>query len=425
MGIRTFFSLALLLKVCQLIAIVGALQPIPQNGHWVDAWTSMPQLTETSNLPPTPFTQPNVVFNNATLRQTVHLSTSTKQLRIRISNAFGTTDLPITAAAIALPLNGTPGSNAIVPGSVQNLTFSGNSSIIVPNGALVVSDPIELKTALPADSMLTIDLFLATGQTTNNITSHPGSRTTSFFANGKHVGAQTVTGSSAEHWYFLSAVEAWTSPSIRSLSIVGDSITDGRGSTTNGNDRWPDQLLNRTLANRATASISIVNQAAGGNRILLDGLGPNALGRIERDVLSHPNVGFVMIFEGTNDIGTGIPNVADRLIQAFQQIITRVHTEGLPIFGATITPFFGNAYFTTVNEAARQKVNDWIRKSGKFDGVVDFDLAARDPNQPNRLNPSFDSGDGLHLNPQGYKVMADAVDLNLFTRFAKGVNGFQ
>ncbi|KAK7041419.1 hypothetical protein VNI00_009285 [Paramarasmius palmivorus] len=366
------------------------------------------------------------VFNDATIRQTLHLSTGAKQIRLRFSNAFGTTDLPITAASIALPVNNQAGSSAIVAGSAQNVTFSGNSTIIIPNGSLAVSDPIAME--VEPQSMIAVDLYLANGQQSNDITSHPGSRTTSWFSPGNRVGVQDVNGggsASAEHWYFVSAVEAWSPSENRALVVVGDSITDGRGSTTNGNDRWPDQLLVRTQADSATSHISIVNQAAGGNRILADGLGPNAIGRIDRDVLSQSGVGYVMIYEGVNDIGTSILNVADRLIQAYQQIITRVHAVGLPIFGATITPFFGNSYFTTQNEAIRTRVNDWIRNSGKFDAVIDFDAATRDSTNPQRLNPAFDSGDGLHLNPAGYKAMAEAFDLSLFEKFASGVSTFE
>ncbi|KAI0798183.1 SGNH hydrolase [Abortiporus biennis] len=422
---RVFFTILL------LFTVVNALSPNPRNGHWVDTWTSMPQLTESTNLPPVPFTQPTVVFQNATIRQTLHLSTGANQIRLRISNAFGTTDLPITAATIALPLNGTAGASAIIPSTLQTITFSGNSSIDIPNGALVVSDPIAMQ--VKPQSMITVTLYLAQGQVSNDITSHPGSRTTSWFSAGNHLSAadvSTISGTmSAEHWFFLSAVEAWSPPSTRSFVVVGDSITDGRGSTTNENDRWPDQLLTRMQANPRTSDIAVVNQAAGGNRILLDGLGPNALGRIERDVLSQSGVAYVMIFEGVNDIGTSTASnvsiVGDQVIQAYKQIITRVHTMGLPMFAATITPFFGNAYFTDPNEATRQRINNWIRSSGFFDAVVDFDAAIRDPTNPQRINPTFDSGDGLHPNPAGYKTMANVFDLALFEKFSSGVSSFQ
>lgn len=235
--------------------------------------------------------------------------------------------------------------------------------------------------------------------------------------------------------YFLSAVESWSSRDTRAMAIVGDSITDGRGSTTDGNDRWTDALLTRVLSqsNATDGAIALLNQAAGGNRILNDGLGPNALSRIDRDVLSQSGVSYAMIFEGVNDIGTAATTeasqaaVGDRLVQAFQQIITRVHAVGIPIFGATITPFSGpgQGYSDPIREANRQRINDWIRTSGKFDGVVDFDAAVRDPSNPAQLDPQFNSGDFLHLNPAGYRKLAAEFDLGLFERFADGVSGFE
>ncbi|KAL1879926.1 hypothetical protein VTK73DRAFT_6622 [Phialemonium thermophilum] len=241
-------------------------------------------------------------------------------------------------------------------------------------------------------------------------------------------GAQSV-----DHWYFLAGVDAWLPKRHGALVVVGDSITDGRGSTTNANDRWPDQLLARLQKGGGPlANIAVINEAAGGNRVLYDGLGPNALGRIDRDVLSGPaGARYALVYEGVNDIGTcstdpeAQRSMADRLIAAFDQIATRLHRAGIPAFGATITPFCGDPsvqpYSNPVREAQRQRVNEWIRSSGRFDAVVDFDAAVRDPRNASQLNPEFDSGDHLHLNPAGYKVMAEAVDLTLFTKFADGV----
>ncbi|KAK1217201.1 hypothetical protein PQX77_020154 [Marasmius sp. AFHP31] len=412
---------------------VSAITPDPPQGRWVDTWASMPQLTEINpdNRPPAPFTR----FTNTTVRQTLRISTPAKQIRLRFSNAFGTINLPITSATIALALNGT-GSSAIDTSTLQTVTFSGSPSIVIPNGALGVSDVIELGEQAQATTVISVTVYLREGQQSDSITSHPGSRTTSWFALGEHVGEGDLKGlqglTGVEHWYFLSAVEAWSPRETKALVIIGDSLTDGRGSTTNGNDRWTDQLLTRVQATTATSNIAVINQAAGGNRILADGLGPNVFGRIERDVLSHSGVGYAMIFEGTNDIGTATSNtsaVADQVIQAYKQISTRIHTFGIPFFGATITPFFGNVYYSTDHEAARTKVNEWIRgeglTSGVFDAVVDFDLAVRDPGNVERLDPRYDVNDGLHLNPTGYKALADAVDLALFEQFADGVGGFQ
>ena len=216
---------------------------------------------------------------------------------------------------------------------------------------------------------------------------------------------------------------------------MGDSITDGRGSDTDGNDRWPDLVLRKMQNDSATQNIAVVNQAAGGNRILYDGLGPNAVGRIDRDVLAQSGVRYAMIFEGVNDIGVADATVAnqtytvDRLIQAYKEIVTRVHTFGMPMFAATITPFGApssliQAYSDPLREQSRQMVNDWIRSSGVFDAVVDFDAIVRDPNNHTQLNPLYNSGDYLHPNVAGYQAIADAFPLDIFTQYAGGVDSF-
>ncbi|KAK3953138.1 SGNH hydrolase-type esterase domain-containing protein [Pseudoneurospora amorphoporcata] len=406
------------------------------SNQWIDIWGSMPQLVEPGNLPPAPYNGGDAVFQNATLRQTVYITQDASTIRLSFSNAFGGSDLPITAATVALPAAGTgAGSSAIKPGSVKTITFSGGKpDFIVPNGALVVSDPIKFQ--VKAQSVLTVTLYLASGQSGQSITGHPGSRTTSWLAPGNLVSATNLTSAGAQstdHWYFLSSIEAYQPERASTLYIVGDSITDGRGSTTNTNNRWPDQLLARLQkAGRSLSSISVINQAAGGNRVLADGLGPNALGRIERDVLARPGSGarYALIFEGVNDIGTAPldsisqATVGDRLISAYEQMITRLHSRGIAAFGATITPMSGpgQAYGEPEREKTRQKVNEWIRKSGRFDAVVDFDKAVRDRSNWTMLDERWDSGDYLHLNPEGYKTMAEAVDLKSFERFADGVD---
>lgn len=340
--------------------------------------------------------------------------------------------MPITAATIALPVNDTAGSSAIRPETLQHLTFSGSKSFQVPNGALVVSDPIRFP--VKAQSILTITLYLASGQSGFGITGHPGSRTTSWLSQGNLVAAANINSTAAtnlqtiDKWFFISAIQAWLPAEYASVALVGDSITDGRGSTTNHNDRWPDQLLARVRANPLLRPLSLANMAAGGNRILADGLGPNALGRIERDVLAHPSVRYAIVYEGVNDIGTAPSDTAaqnavvERLIQAYNQLITRLHGAGIPVFGATITPMSGpgQVYGTPEREAARQRVNAWIRSSGRFDAVVDFDAAVRDKKNATMLRDEYNSGDYLHLNPAGYKAMAETVDLKLFLWYAGG-----
>jgi lysophospholipase L1-like esterase len=405
-------------------AAAATLPRLPRRpgSRWVHSWVSMPQLTEPNNMPPAPFTSDGVVLADATLRQTVHVSVGAGRWRFRFSNAFGGAPLPITAASAALPAGGRAGVSAVEPGSTRPLTFSGRPSFTVPVGAQVVSDPIELSVA--AQSNVTVSLYLAEGQASTAITSHPGSRTTSYLLAGDHHADTDLPGATpVDHWYFLSGAEAWTRDDAAAVVMLGDSLTDGRGSTTNGNDRWPDVLLARLQAERRTRHVAVLNQAAGGNRVLQDGLGPNALGRLDRDVLAQTGVAWLVVFEGVNDIGTAAAtpeaqqNVAEDLITAYDQMVTRVHAHDIRAYGATLTPFGGNEGYDDPDghrEAARQRVNHWIRRSGRFDAVLDFDAAARDPGQPRRLAPAYDVGDHLHLNPAGYRALAEAVPLRLF-----------
>ncbi len=372
----------------------------------------MPQLTEPHNMPPPPFTQDGLVLANATLRQTVRVTTGGRRMRLRFSNAFGGTVLPITAVTIALPKDGHAGVSAIQPGTVRRVTFSGRSSVDVPKGALVVSDPLDF--TLAPGTNLTVTTYLATGQASNEITSHPGSRTTSHLLVGNHVESADLPGATpTDHWYLLSGVEVLsTAPA---LVLIGDSLTDGRGSTTNGNNRWPDQFFDRTRGD-----VAVLNQAAGGNRVLNDGLGPSVLARLDRDLLAQSGVQWLLLFEGVNDIGTAATTeaaqkqLADDLIAAYQQILERAHAHDIKVYGATITPFGASFYDEGFREESRQTVNRWIRTSRRFDAVVDFDAAVRDPANPRQLLPAADVGDHLHLNPTGYRMLAEAVPLKLF-----------
>ena len=391
-------------------------------GHWVDTWTAMPQLTEPANLPPAPFTRPGRVLADSTVRQTVHLSTGGQHLRLRFSNAFGGAALPITAVSVALPAGGRAGVSAIQAGTSRAVTFGGARSVTVPTGAQEVSDPLDIPAGPGAN--LTVTVYLADGQASDDITSHPGSRTTSYLLAGDHVGDPDLAGATpVDHWYFLSGVEVWAPAATEAAVMLGDSLTDGRGSTTNGNDRWPDQLLARLQARPGPPAPAIVNEAAGGNRLLNDGLGPNALARLDRDVLAQSGAAWLVVFEGVNDIGTADATQAAQrqaaadVVAAYQQIIVRAHAQGIRVYGATLTPFGGNTLYDDpagYREAARQTVNRWIRTSGRFDAVIDFDRAVRDPEQPTRLRAALDSGDHLHLDPAGYGVLAATVPAGLF-----------
>ncbi|KAJ5365501.1 Extracellular GDSL-like lipase/acylhydrolase [Penicillium concentricum] len=399
-----------------------------RDSHWVNIWTTMPQLVEPANLPPVPFNGSTTVFSNTTIRQTLQVSLAAQEIRIRLSNAFGPNDLRITKVTIGLPERQKVGVSGLQTKTLKTVFFDGSPDLEIPNGGLVVSDPI--KFPIEAQSALMLNIYLAEGQKGFSITGHPGSRTTSYLALGDWTGAENLTDSSVQstdHWYFMSGVEALLSSESSGFVIIGDSITDGRGSTTNGNDRWPDLLLARMQKHKPTSKVAILNQAAGGNRILQDGLGPNVISRLDRDVLAQSGVRYAMIFEGVNDIGVADSDAATqaeiekKLVAAYKQIATRVHALGIPIFGATITPFgsppssdYVQPYSSAVRERTRQRINKFIRESDVFDAVLDFDRVLRDPHAPSQLLEKYDSGDHLHPTVAGYQALAEYFPLAVF-----------
>jgi lysophospholipase L1-like esterase len=379
-------------------------------GRWVGTWAASPQLTEDENLPPLPG------FVDTTLRQLLRVSIGGKQLRVRVSNAFGRTPLTLGSVRVAR----SAGGGAIVPETDRAVTFHGQAAVTIPEGALALSDPVDFD--LPPFGDLAVTVYLRGAPA--EVTGHPGSRTTSYLQPGNVASARELPGAvRVDHWYFLSGIDVLAGVSAAALAVLGDSITDGRGSTTNGNDRWPDVLARRLRANAATSEVAVLNHGIGGNRLLRDGKGPNALARLDRDVLAQPGVRWLVVLEGVNDLGTASQarargearaRAAD-LIAAYEQIVERAHAHDIRVYGATIMPFGGfTAYASPEAEADRQTVNAWIRSSRIFDAVIDFDEVARDAENPSRLSPAVDGGDQLHPSAAGYKILADAVDLRLF-----------
>jgi lysophospholipase L1-like esterase len=329
---------------------------------------------------------------------------------VQFSNAYGSSAVTINSAHIAV----SAGGSAINTSTDTALAFGGASSVTINAGQEIYSDAVDFNVA-PL-SNLTVSIYL--GGTSPNVTGHPGSRTTSYIQSGNTVTAADMNSAiTIDHWYILSRIDLWLDDSYACVVTLGDSLTDGRGSTTNGNNRWPDNLARRLLADANTAKVGVINQGIGGNAVVSGGLGPTALVRFDHDVLSESGVRWVIILEGVNDIGGG--QTADNLIAAYQQFIDKAHARKILAYGAPITPFGGSQYDSTSHRAVRQTVNDWIRTSGKFDAVIDMDAAVRDPADPNKLLAAYDSGDHLHLNVAGYQKMADAIDLDLFKRTAE------
>ena len=412
MGVGTYRFLA---AAC-LAAIVGAASApaarFPQAGavRWVGTWAAAPQLVEDVNLPPAPG------FGDATLRQVVRVSIGGRRMRLRFSNAFGNSELALVSVRAAR----SAGGSRIQKETDRPVTFRGAASTVVPAGALVVSDAIDFE--LPPMSNLAVTIQLRGAPSA--VTGHPGSRTTSYLQPGDAASALELTSAvPVVHWYFLSAVEVLAAENAAAVAVLGDSITDGRGSTTDGHDRWPDNLARRLHAANPASQVAVLNLALGGNRLLRDGVGPNALARFDRDVLSQPGVQWLIVLEGINDIGAikearargERAPTADDVIHAYDQIIERAHARDILVYGGTLMPFEGFAsYYTPEAEADRQRVNAWIRTSGRFDGVIDFDAATRDPARHSRLSSRVDGGDHLHPSADGYRIMADAIDLALF-----------
>lgn len=411
-------SLPVLLLLFAVTLTTNAQIPSPTpNPTWVGSWAASQQIPEPAN------SIPLEGLTNATLRQVVHLSVGGPAIRVRVSNAFGTAPLHLLSVHVARPL--LPAASRIDPASDRPLNFNGQPDVLIPPGADYTSDPLDYPVAALSNLAVTMQIEAAPGQETG----HPGSRATSYLASGLPVSVPELTGGqSIDHWYFLSGVDVTASGGSSSIVALGDSITAGHGATTNGNNRWTDYLAARLQQTVATNQIAVLNQGIGGNRLLNDGLGPNALARFDRDVLAQTGIRYLIVLEGINDIGTLTrtapateaqhQELVHRIIGAYQQFILRAHAQGIKIIGATILPFTGNDFYhpNDANEADRQAINSWIRASGHFDAVVDFDKVMSDPAHPNQLRPNYDCGDHLHPSPAGYRAMADAIPLSLFVR---------
>ena len=377
------------------------------DGGWVGTWGTAPQLTEPANLPPAPG------LTGSTLRQVVHVSVGGSRLRVRFSNAFGSSPVTMQAAHLAAAV----AADSIDPATDRALRFAGQTAVTIPPGGAVTSDPLDF----PLRPLANVAITVRFGETSPAVTGHPGSRTTSYLLAGDAVSDPHMAGSArTDHWYVVTGIDV-VAPEAAAVVTLGNSITDGRGSGTNRQNRWPDELARRLQADTRTRRVAVLNQGIGGNCVLRDCLGPAAMTRFKRDVLGQAAVRWLVVLEGVNDIGgargaDASAAVARDQIAAYRQMVERAHARGIRVYGATILPFAGSQYDSPQHEAARRTVNDWIRTGGAFDAVIDLDAALRDPASPTRLSPEADTGDHLHPNETGHRMMAEAVDLSLFTR---------
>ncbi len=380
-----------------------------KRAQWVGTWATSPMLAQGS------FSM--LPFSGDTLREIVHVSNGGQELRVRFTNEFGLDQLIIGDAHVAV----SAGGGAIQAGTDHALTFGGAESVSIPPGAVAYSDPVEL--AVQPLSDVAVSFYLP-AQVMRAETYHSFADQDNYFASGDQVAANTLAqATTVESWYFLDGIDVPAVDGARAIVTLGDSITDGAHSTRNGNDRWPDVLAARLKQDHNLENVAVLNEGIGGNRVLNDGAGPSALARLDRDVLAQDGVKYVIVLESINDIGrlarftAPEDNVtAEQLEQGLKEIADAAHEHGMKVYGATLTPYGGAGYSSDKGEQVREAVNNWIRTSGTFDGVADFDQITRDPANPNRFNPAYDSGDHLHPNDAGYKAMADGIDLKLFSR---------
>jgi lysophospholipase L1-like esterase len=378
---------------------------------WVGTWSTAPQLVEEHNMPP----EPGLSHNN--LRQVVRVSLGGDSLRVRFSNEFGSGPVTLKAVRIANSLGG----GAILESTAKNMTFNGKHEVTIDPGFALTSDPVSFN--LEPRSDLAITIFF--GNTSPDVTGHPGSRTTSWLLAGNRADdADFKDAIPADRWYIISGIDVRAEAPAGSVVILGNSITDGRGSGTNRQNRWTDILAERLLENPATRLTGVLNQGIGGNCVLRACLGPSAIDRFERDVIGQTGVRWLILLHGINDIGqaseSDASQIAGDLIGAYDWMIDRAHAEGILVYGATLLPFGQSFYYADYRESVRNTVNEWIRNSGRFDGVIDFDMVMRDPGNPLVLLPGLHTGDFLHPNEAGYEVMGKAVDLQLFSNSRLG-----
>jgi lysophospholipase L1-like esterase len=398
----------ILASAITLSLVASVINAAAQQTVWTGSWSAAPVAAPAASSIASP--------DGATYRDIVHLSLGGNAIRLRISNEFGTKPLALASVHAAISAGGA----ATQTGTDHPVTFGGIESVTIPTGAVVVSDTLPMP--VKPFTNLAVSLFVP-AQPEVTLTYHLLGMSTNYIATGDVTSAPNLEDArKMTSWYLLKGVEVDAGSDAAAVVILGASISDGYHSTPDKNARWPDVLATRLQANRATSHIGVDNEGISGNRLLHDITGPSALSRLDRDVLAQSNAKFVIVAIGTNDIGrTYFPNrpnegiTAEQLIWGYQQIVSRAHARGIKVFASTLNPFGGADYYNAEGEQMRQAVNAFTRSTKVFDGVIDFDQATRDPAHPEALLPAYDSGDHLHPNDAGYKAMADAIDLKLFT----------
>lgn len=393
---KLYLTLAAVAAFCWLTAC--------QKPAWVTTWATALQIAEPHNRPP----EPGLAGNS--FRQIVQVSVGGTELRLHLSNIFNTDATEILGVEIA-EAQTMGASPDIVEGTSVELTFGGQRSFTMEAGGEVVSDPVRFPLRDRENLAITIHYG---GISAVTLTSHPGSRTSSYIALGNTTDFSAPAAVTA-HWYTISSIDVVPLKKSAAIAVLGDSITDGRGTTTNGQDRWTDQLSRSLL--KAGKNISVLNFGLGGNCILRGGLGPTGKSRYARDLFGHDGVEYIILFEGTNDLGGSRDGLrtASEIQEVWTQIVTEAHEKGIKVFGATVTSVKGNGYYSEDHEAGRQQLNEWIRSGGVFDGVIDFDRMVASADDPDRMDPAYlFENDWLHLNAKGYEVMGYGIDLSLF-----------
>jgi lysophospholipase L1-like esterase len=412
---------AICLSAIMTLAISGETGATAGN-DWITTWAATPAPRWGSEIPAA-FGVPETM-EGVTIRQVARISTGGGKVRVVLSNEYGATPLVIGAGTVALTGNG-----GALAGPVSRLSWGGKASVVVPPGAPIISDPVDLAAA-PLSS-LAVSIYLPQKAAITSV-HWDGAQTAYISAPGDFTGSPTFQAESTlKQRLFLSGIQVDAVPASHALVFFGDSITDGACSTADANGRWPDHIAERLQAG-GHKNIAVINEAFSGNRVLMNGMGTNALARLNQDVLSQPRLSTVVLMMGINDIGwpgekaitpADKEPTADDVIVGYQQIIDRVHARGARILGATLTPFTDTnqgtpteGYYTPEKEKIRLAVNQWIRTSGRFDGVIDFDHVMEDPARPGHMQTAYDCGDHLHPNDAGYGAMASAVDLGLLLK---------